>query len=50
MHDNMSHYFNDVLSKFQCSFGKDFDVQNCLLCKIGTIQKTVLTAGCLPLL
>ena len=31
MHDNMSDYFNDVLSKFQCGFRKGFGAQNCLL-------------------
>ena len=31
MHDNMCVYFNDVLPKFRCSFGKDFGAQNCLL-------------------
>ena len=37
MHDNMSDYFNDVLSKFQCGFGKSFGAQNCLLFMIETI-------------
>ena len=40
MHDNMSDYFNDVLSKFQCGFRKGFGTQNCLLYMIETIRKT----------
>ena len=40
MHDNMSDYFNDVLSKLQCSFRRVFGVQNCLLYMIETIRKT----------
>ena len=40
MHDNMSDYFNDVLSKFQCDFRKGFGAQNCLLFMIETIPKT----------
>ena len=40
MHDNMSDYFNDVLSKFQCGFRKGFSAQNCLLYMIETIRKT----------
>ena len=40
MHDNMSDYFNDVLSKFQCGFRKGFGAQNCLLFMIETIQNT----------
>ena len=40
MHDNMSLYFNDVLSKFQCGFRKGFGAQNCLLYMIETIRKT----------
>ena len=40
MHDNMSGYFNDVLSKFQCGFGRGFGAQSCLLFMIETIQKT----------
>ena len=40
MHDNMSDYFNDVLSKFQCGFRKGFGAQNCLLFMIETIRKT----------
>ena len=44
MHDNMSDYFNDVLSKFQCGFRKGFGAQNCLLYKLVTIT------GCSPLL
>ena len=40
MHDNMSDYFNGVLSKFQCGFRKGFGVQNCLLYLTETIRKT----------
>ena len=40
MHDNMSHYFNDVLSKFQCGFRRDFGAQSCLLYMVATIRKT----------
>ena len=40
MHDNMSDYFNDVLSKFQCGFRKGFGAQNCLLYMVETIRKT----------
>ena len=40
MHDNMSDYFNDVLSKFQCGFRRGFGAQNCLLYMIETIRKT----------
>ena len=40
MYDNMSDYFNDLLSKFQCGFGKAFGAQNCLLYMIETIRKT----------
>ena len=40
MHDNMSDYFNDVLSKFQCGFRKGFGAQNCLLYMIETLRKT----------
>ena len=40
MHDNMSDYFHDVLSKFQCGFRKGFSAQNCLLFMIETIRKT----------
>ena len=36
MHDNMSDYFNDVLSKFQSGFRKGFGAQNCLLFMIET--------------
>ena len=39
MPDNMSDYFNDVLSKFQCGFRKGFGAQNCLLYMLETIQK-----------
>ena len=39
MHDNMSDYFNDVLSNFQCGFRKGFGSQNCLY-MIETIRKT----------
>ena len=39
MPDNMSDYFNDVLSKFQCGFRKGFGAQNCLLYMSETIQK-----------
>ena len=39
MHDNMSNYFNDVLSKFQCGFRKGFGAQNCLLYMIETLRK-----------
>ena len=38
--DNMSDYFNDVLSKFQCGFRKGFSAQNCLLYRKETIRKT----------
>ena len=38
MHDNMSDYFNDVLSKFQCGFRKDSE--NCLLYMIEILRKT----------
>ena len=31
MHDNMSDYFNDVLSKFQCGYRKYFGARNYLL-------------------
>ena len=40
MHDNMSDYFNDVLSKFQCDFRRGFGAQNCLLYMIENIRKT----------
>ena len=40
-HDNMSDYFNDVLSKFQCGFRKIFGAQNCLLYMIETLRKTL---------
>ena len=40
MHDNMSLYFDDVLSKFQCGVRKGFGAQNCLLYMIETIRKT----------
>ena len=40
MHDNMSDYFNDVLSKFQCGFRKGFGAQNCLLYMVEIIPKT----------
>ena len=40
MHDNMSDYFNDLLSKFQCGFRKGFCVPNRLLYMIEIIQKT----------
>ena len=40
MHDNMSDYFNDVLSKFQCGFRKGFGAQNCLLYMVETIRKS----------
>ena len=40
MHDNMSDYFNDVLSKFQCGFRKGFGAQNCLLYMVEAIRKT----------
>ena len=40
MHDNMSDCFNDVLSKYQWGFRKDFGAQNCLLFMIETIRKT----------
>ena len=36
----MSGYFNDILSKFQCSFRKGFGAQNCLLYMIETLRKT----------
>ena len=39
MHDNMSDYFNDVLSKFQCDSRKDFGAQNCQLYMVETIRK-----------
>ena len=39
MHDNMSDYFNDVLSKFQCGFRKGFGARNYLLYMIETLQK-----------
>ena len=40
MHDTISDYFSDVLSKFQCGFRKGFGAQNCLLFMIETIRKT----------
>ena len=40
MHDNMSDYFNDVLSKFQCDFRRGFGAQNCQLYMIEIIRKT----------
>ena len=40
MHDNMSDYFNDILSKFQCGFRKRFGAQSYLLYMIETIRKT----------
>ena len=40
MHDNMSDYFNDDLSKFQCGFRKGLGTQNCLLYMIKTLRKT----------
>ena len=40
MHDNMSDYFNDVLSKYQCGFRKGFGAQNYLLYMIETIRET----------
>ena len=39
MHDNMSDYFNNALSRFQCVFQKVFGAQNCLLYMIETIRK-----------
>ena len=45
MHDNMSDYFNDVLSKFQCGFRKGFGCQNCLLYMVETIRKTCANQG-----
>ena len=40
MHDNISDYFNDVLSKYQCGFRKSFVAQNYLLYMIETIRET----------
>ena len=40
MHDNMSDYFNGVLSKYQCGFRKGFGAQNYLLYMIETIRET----------
>ena len=40
MHDNMSDYFNDFLSMFQCGLRKGSGAQNCLLYMIETIRKT----------
>ena len=40
MHDNISDYFNDVLSKYQCDFRKRFGAQNYLLYMIETIRET----------
>ena len=40
MHDNMSDYFNDFLSKCQCGLRKGSGAQNCLLYMIETIRKT----------
>ena len=40
MPDNMSDYFNDVLSKFQCGFRKGFGAQNCLLYMVENIRKS----------
>ena len=45
MHDNISDYFNDVLSKFQCRFRKGFGCQNCLLYMVETIRKTCANQG-----
>ena len=45
MHDNISDYFNDVLSKFQCSFRKGFGCQNCLLYMVETVRKTCANQG-----
>ena len=45
MHDNVSDYFNDVLSKLQCGFRKGFGAQNCLLYIIETIRKTRDNSG-----
>ena len=39
MHDDMSDYFNDVLSKFQCGFRKGFGALNCLLHMIEDFTK-----------
>ena len=50
MHDNMSDYFNDVLSKFQCGFRKGFSAQNCLLYIERLYEKLMTNTGCLPLL
>ena len=40
MHDNMSDYFNNVLSKFQCGFRKGFSAQNCPLYTVEIISTT----------
>ena len=40
MYDNMSDYFNDALSKFQCGFRRGFGAQNSLLYMKETIRKT----------
>ena len=47
MHDNMSNYFNDVLSKFQCGFWGGFGPQNCLFYMY---EKFVTITGCSLLL
>ena len=39
MHDNMSDYFNDALSKFQGGLPKGFGAQNWLLYMIETLRK-----------
>ena len=46
MHNNMSDYFNDVLSKFQCGFRRGFGAQNCIY----MIDTIVTITGCSQLL
>ena len=48
MHNNMSDYCNDILSKFQWGFGEGFRTPNYLLCIIDTIRKACENHGIFP--
>ena len=45
MYDQMHKYFDQIFSKFQCSFRKEFSTQNCLLHMIESWKESLDQGG-----
>ena len=41
MHNQLYHYFGNILFSYQCGFRKGYSMQNCLLVLIEKIEKAV---------